>query len=208
MDRKGRNRVQSHEYYLRNKEEIRDRSRRNWPRYLERLKHDRPEAYLARRKYNREYYQQHRTRLRANMNERARRLYAATRKRVLTYYGGGRMACVCCAEGINEFLSLDHENNDGNLERRDGKRRGGGVLLYRRLEIAGFPLGYRTLCFNCNSGRALTPDGRCPHEVLCDRPAIADILHIAEPATLPDAAGGSWGKAMWKPPNMLIRGRR
>lgn len=80
---------------------------------------------------------------------------------VLTHYGGGKMACVCCGETIFQFLTIDHMNGREQHEKKNRKYR--GWMLKQYLRSHGYPEGYQTLCFNCNSGRALNK-GVCPHE--------------------------------------------
>lgn len=73
-------------------------------------------------------------------------------------YGGAK--CVCCGVTYTEFLCLDHINGGGAKERMSEP---GGHYLYRRLRKQGWPLGYRVLCFNCNSSLGFY--GYCPHQV-------------------------------------------
>lgn len=88
--------------------------------------------------------------------------WAQTLKRdVLTAYGNGKCACVCCGESLLEFLALDHIHGDGKQEREKRSQR----VLYAKLRREGYPQGrYRTLCFNCNWG-AHYNGGVCPHEL-------------------------------------------
>jgi hypothetical protein len=46
------------------------------------------------------------------------------------------------------MLSLDHINNDGALDRKNGSRGGGGIATYQRVRKQGFPDGFQTLCHN------------------------------------------------------------
>lgn len=92
------------------------------------------------------------------------------RIQVLTTYGNGKLACVCCGEDHHEFLSLDHIYGDGHLERKKlsngqpSKRKSNQNIFYR-LRKQGFPKGrHRTLCMNCNFARGKY--GYCPHELL------------------------------------------
>lgn len=80
------------------------------------------------------------------------------REMVLDHYG---RECACCGEAHPIFLTIDHVNGDGaEFARNHGSshRRN----LYRWLVTHGFPPGYQTLCWNCNSGRARN-GGICPH---------------------------------------------
>jgi len=88
-----------------------------------------------------------------------RRYKQKLRERFLEMYG---RSCMCCGEDCVIFLTVDHKQNDGNLER---KKLGGGEP-YRTLRIAiekYNPERYQVLCFNCNLGRNLN-SGICPHK--------------------------------------------
>jgi len=108
--------------------------------------------------------------LRHRLHERDRyvRYRHALRQQVLGHYGvNGNAQCVCCGESILDFLTIDHITPVGTglgPHRRftkTGEPRG-GFPLYRWLKKAGFPDGFRTMCMNCNFGRALN-GGICPH---------------------------------------------
>lgn len=72
-------------------------------------------------------------------------------------YGG---KCECCGENRIVFLSLDHINRDGKIDR---KRFYTSDDLYRHLIKRGFPEGYRILCMNCNF--ATRYGNECPHKL-------------------------------------------
>jgi hypothetical protein len=78
----------------------------------------------------------------------------------LAHYGGNPSKCACCGEMEERFLSIDHINGGGNIERKAGQ--GGGHFLYRRLRKLGYPEGFQVLCFNCNMAKGI--DGQCPHQ--------------------------------------------
>lgn len=118
------------------------------------------ELYLLdkvhRRKRSRENYAKSRPQRRVNAN----RNNQECRIEVLSHYSGGKPKCKCCGERTDQFLTLDHINNDGNIQRRElGQRK----PMYRRLRRLGFPAGYQVLCWNCNCGRAKN-GGICPHK--------------------------------------------
>ena len=69
------------------------------------------------------------------------------KKEVLTFYGNGTYACVHCGESHPACLTLDHINSDGAAQRKELKLR--GVSFYQWLQRKGFPVGYQTLCMNC-----------------------------------------------------------
>ena len=67
----------------------------------------------------------------------------------LTHYGGGRLACVFCGETDLDCLSLDHINNDGAQDRKKRKEKGQSPSIYKNLIWEAYPIGYQTLCMNC-----------------------------------------------------------
>lgn len=78
-------------------------------------------------------------------------------QRIYDAYGA---RCVCCGETNRLFLTIDHVNGDGNVQRRElgmGNRR---ILLI--IINQGFPPEYQIQCYNCNCGRARN-GGICPH---------------------------------------------
>ena len=83
------------------------------------------------------------------------------RDEVFAAYGGYR--CACCAETERMFLSIDHINNDGNVERKSGVYRSSGTAFYLWLCKQQFPPGYQVLCMNCQVGKHRN-GGVCPHQ--------------------------------------------
>lgn len=79
------------------------------------------------------------------------------RIKVYEHYGN---ACTCCGETTKEFLTIDHVNNDGAVERKLGLS---GITLLRKIIREGYPNRYQILCFNCNIAKAICSDG-CPHK--------------------------------------------
>lgn len=87
---------------------------------------------------------------------------------VFTHYG---LICSCCGAVELDFLSLDHINNDGGPHRKEltGKAKGGGgITTYLWIIKNNFPIGFQTLCYNCNVAKQ-SNGGICPHK---------DILRI------------------------------
>ncbi len=83
------------------------------------------------------------------------------KQQIVTHYGG---QCACC--GIKElcFLSIDHINNDGYKDRKEGKKyRPSGILLYKRIIKANYPDNLQIYCFNCNIAKQHN-GGECPHK--------------------------------------------
>ncbi len=98
------------------------------------------ETYLERA---RKYRQTH---LKA-CRQRDRDWHERIRNEVLTVYGNGKLACTQCGESRLPCLSIDHIMGGGNLEFKRLKKR--GVGFYSWLRKNNFPLGYQTLCMNC-----------------------------------------------------------
>lgn len=76
---------------------------------------------------------------------------------VFEAYGGAK--CNCCGEIIEQFLTIDHVNNDGAEHRKQVGR--SNVLSW--LKKNNYPEGFQVLCFNCNMGKQFN-GGTCPHQ--------------------------------------------
>lgn len=82
-----------------------------------------------------------------------RRFADKTKLDVLAHYGpGGKLQCSWpdCPVLDVDMLSIDHINNDGAEDRRKrgGRGKQGGYMMYRHLQIEGYPEGFQTLCHN------------------------------------------------------------
>jgi len=97
------------------------------------------------RKENREYH-----------NARVKKWTQDRRRLVIEHYGA---KCVCCGESNYAFLTLDHKNNDGNIERKLYKNQNASIMA--RVIKDNFPDTYQILCYNCNHAKANL--GKCPH---------------------------------------------
>lgn len=86
-----------------------------------------------------------------------RGFWADARRDVMAAYGG---ACACCGETTDQFLTIDHVNDDGVSDRR--AIGGGSNRMWFEIRRRGYPDRYRILCWNCNLGRARN-GGVCPH---------------------------------------------
>ncbi len=80
------------------------------------------------------------------------------KQKVFEHYG---LFCACCGEAHFEFLAIDHINGGGNKHRKELKRM--GVAFFSWLIQNNFPLGFRTLCHNCN--QSLGFFNYCPHTI-------------------------------------------
>lgn len=87
---------------------------------------------------------------RAKLRRHGMKQRDAIKLQVMTYYGGGRAACVTCQVADIDVLTIDHINNDGYLARREDRSKGAGSHFYKILVASGFPPGFQTLCSNCN----------------------------------------------------------
>ena len=80
---------------------------------------------------------------------------AGSRDKVFNKYGD---ICACCGENNKRFLTIDHIENNGAQHRKVIK----GAYFYDWLVKNDFPIGYQTLCWNCNLGKYHN-GGICPH---------------------------------------------
>jgi len=126
------------------------------------------------RAYARAYYYAHKEQMKiarknwVTKNPEVVKEYAHNRNQrlkeeVIRHYGA---QCECCTITEIEFLALDHINGGGSAHRRQLKKEGTGNF-YLWIINEGFPLGFRTLCHNCNF--AIGKYGFCPHT---QQPAI------------------------------------
>ena len=77
---------------------------------------------------------------------------------VIEKYGG---KCSCCGENQILFLTIDHINNDGNVE-RDNMKNYNTLSFYMKLKREEIRDDIQVLCFNCNLGKSIN-NGICPH---------------------------------------------
>lgn len=80
------------------------------------------------------------------------------KQRIKVYEAYGNV-CKCCGESNYMFLTIDHVNNDGHIERKQYSQGG----LYSRIIQENFPERYQLLCWNCNTGKRRN-NGVCPHQ--------------------------------------------
>lgn len=92
-------------------------------------------------------------------NKATREKWQEYRQSILDYYG---RECVCCGEDEEVFLTLDHINNDGYLDKNPNGSKKSGKELYLLVHKQGFPDKYQILCHNCNFGKKIK--GVCPHK--------------------------------------------
>ena len=89
---------------------------------------------------------------RQEISLKAKAIHLALKKLVLAQYGHGNIACVQCGESDLRCLSIDHVNGNGAKHRRSLGNRG-GIVFYKWLKKERFPIGYQTLCMNCQFKR-------------------------------------------------------
>lgn len=71
---------------------------------------------------------------------------------VLNHYGH-KCNCICGCQVTNRnHLTIDHINNDGAKQRREGKTHGGHAN-YRNIIKDNFPTDLQVLCWNCNCAK-------------------------------------------------------
>lgn len=84
------------------------------------------------------------------------------KKLVYDHYG---WRCGCCGETTPQFLSVDHVNNDGYLDKNKSGKKITGAPLYAKIVREGFGDRYQILCMNCNHGKRMN-GGICPHNAI------------------------------------------
>lgn len=95
------------------------------------------------RRRDREKYKEHRERIR----KRTKECKLEVKKEVLTHYGNDILACVTCGEDRLSCLSIDHINGGGTYHREHFGLY--GSKMYSWLKRNNYPVGYQTLCMNC-----------------------------------------------------------
>ena len=94
---------------------------------------------------------------------------------VIEKYGG---TCTCCGESQILFLTIDHKNNDGNIERKDSSY--SSTAFYLKLRKDEIRSDIQVLCWNCNLGKNVN-NGVCPHkEILRKLDPIYDNRRIPQ----------------------------
>ncbi len=94
--------------------------------------------------------------------EKQNEAYRKIKKIVFDYYGN---KCTCCGETNIGFLTIDHVNSDGFMDRQLNGHRKSTDTIYRFIIKNNFPDTFQILCYNCNLGRAKYK-GICPHKLL------------------------------------------
>lgn len=113
----------------------------------------------CKRKSNREWYKNADKEYKDSLVEYRKNKMRVERKMLIEAYGG---MCVCCGESEENFMTVDHIDNDGYIDRKVQKMAGGHVF-YARLRNLGYPKDkYQLLCFNCNCAKGFF--GECPHK--------------------------------------------
>ncbi len=68
--------------------------------------------------------------------------------------------CACCSEGFDIFLTLDHIDGQGYLDRQ----KGGTYGVYKKAISEHRPDLYQVLCYNCNCAKRTGLE--CPHKTM------------------------------------------
>src|SRR5262249_5201946 len=87
---------------------------------------------------------------------------ADCRRQALEHYSNGLLECACCGETEYGFLTLDHPNNDGNIERKEITDKSMGMSWWAIKQ--NFKPELQVLCMNCNWGRMMNDGKWCPHQ--------------------------------------------
>ena len=92
---------------------------------------------------------------------RNRAKYIKLRQDVFSKYG---IKCSCCGESELDFLTIDHMNISRKEHKKQTGGNAGGVYLYYWLKRNNYPIGFQTLCMNCNMSKYKN-NGHCIHKV-------------------------------------------
>ena len=146
MAGKRNRKIESRNYYAKNKEHIKIRQKiwreNNQEKHKERGKN---------------YYQTHKK----ESSERIKKYTKKLKELIMNHYGW-RCNCAGCPEKNPIFFTIDHVNNDGYKDKTKNGVRYGGASLYVKVIKEGFPNKYQILCWNCNCGKR-SNNGICPH---------------------------------------------
>lgn len=125
------------------------------------------EAGKAYKKRAAEYAKEWRKKNKEKFHATQKACYDRARLEALNHYCPDGIKCACCGETEQSFLSFDHINNDGNVQRKKvidelGYRPSGNSIVYT-LKKQGYPKDIQVLCMNCNTGKHRN-GGICPHK--------------------------------------------
>jgi len=82
------------------------------------------------------------------------------KKECFNAYGG--CFCSCCGVEDLIFLTLDHVNNDGNIDRKTNRKAGTNLYIFLRKHQYPDKKRYQVLCMNCQFSKQYN-NGICPH---------------------------------------------
>ena len=100
--------------------------------------------------YYRDYHKRKYLENPAFYREQSKQKAQEIKREVLTYYGGGKLACNVCKEDRLPCLSIDHLAGGGR-KHREGLKMKSSIQFYYWLRGQGYPEGYMTLCMNCQA---------------------------------------------------------
>jgi hypothetical protein len=92
-----------------------------------------------------------------NNKHKVKQYNLLVKHQVIEKYGG---KCFCCGESEVLFLTIDHKNNDGFIERKNNNI--SNMSFYLRLRKEEIREDLQILCWNCNLGKSVN-NGVCPH---------------------------------------------
>ncbi len=81
-----------------------------------------------------------------------------TKANVMTHYGNGVCLCLMCGENRLDCLTIDHINGGGTKHLKSLGLY--GATFYRWLISNNYPIGYQTLCANCQLIKKMA-NGEC-----------------------------------------------
>lgn len=168
------------QWYLKNKERIRQYQSINREKILQQRKEYRQTSkakelkkkddhnYWIRHKDNLEFREAQKNRVKkcyANPEkyqkklEKQRKTWLERKIRVYNHYSNYDIKCNCCGERRVDFLTVDHINNNGASHRKEL-----GHHLVHWIIKNNFPKEFQILCSNCNTSKGKNKEHICIHK--------------------------------------------
>lgn len=95
------------------------------------------------------------------MHKYSRKFHYKLKAEAINHYGG---RCACCGETELDFLTLDHINDDGALQRKQLRDAGKTYHAIGSVKMLGYPKIFQVLCANCNLSKRINK-GKCIHQI-------------------------------------------
>jgi len=174
VERRERNNERQKKWILKNPEKAKETAKKSYDKHKKeisvrnKISRAKPEFKIKHKasmkiwhEKNKDRELEYRQERRGYTNLRTRTTRKILKNDILTHYSKHDFPeCVCCGEKSNLiFLTIDHIKGRKDVNH---KKRFAGKELYHFLKKNNYPVGYQTLCHNCNSAKS--DSGMCPHQ--------------------------------------------